>query len=178
MIGFLRFLGLINTAVWLGAAVFMLLGVESAAASAQMQELIGQNNFPYFSLAIAQVIQKRFLYVCLVCGSIAIGHMAAEWLYLGKYASGLWVGILGALLVMSAVQGGIVQPSLRRSHSLEFKPRAAAEERQLAAKSARVWRGVSRGINSVMVLGLIVYLWRVGNPQDPMRFVTARQFRS
>lgn len=178
VIGFLRFLGLTTVAVWLGAAVFFVFGAEPAASSQKMLGLIGQNNFPFFSVAIGQLIASRFLYLYTICAAIAVAHMAAEWLYLGKYPSSFWLGLLVGLCLLGLAQGWIVRPAIADAHQLQFRSKAPIEQREHAARTFKVWRGVSVTLNYMMVAGLGIYFWRVGNPNDPMRFVSARQFRS
>src|SRR6266496_2641930 len=54
VIGFLRFLGILNAGVWLGAAIFFTFGAGPALFSQETQNLLGPKNYPYFSGAIAQ----------------------------------------------------------------------------------------------------------------------------
>jgi len=56
VIGFLRIVGILNAAVWFGAAVFFTFGAGFAPFSAEMKRLLGSNNYPYFSGAIAQIL--------------------------------------------------------------------------------------------------------------------------
>ena len=68
MIGFLRFVGLMNAAVWFGAAIFFTFGIGAAAFSPEMKELLGPKNSPYFSGAIAQILIARYFHLQLLCG--------------------------------------------------------------------------------------------------------------
>jgi hypothetical protein len=166
-----------NAAVWLGSAVFFVFGVQATASSRHMVELIGTNNFPYFSVAIEQIIAGRFLYIYLVCAALAVVHLGAEWLYLGKYPHRLWVGLVASLCLLGAMQAGVVLPSLRKSHQVQFRQRVTTQERESAVKAFRTWQAVGTGLHYAMLLGLGVYLWRIGNPSEPMKFLSARQFR-
>jgi hypothetical protein len=167
-----------NAAVWFGTAVFFVFAGEPATSSSQMVELIGTNNFPYFSVAIGQILAARFFYVSCACSAVALVHLGVEWLYLGKYPSRPWLGVVAGLCLLGLAQGGIVQPAVRESHNRQFRQRVPVAEREAAARAFRAWRGLSKTLNLVLLAGLGCYLWRMGNPPDPMRFVSARQFRS
>ena len=75
MIGFLRIVGLLNAAVWFGAAVFFTFGVGLVPFSPEMKTLLGSNNAPYFSGAIAQIFIARYFHFQLACGAVAVGSM-------------------------------------------------------------------------------------------------------
>jgi hypothetical protein len=49
--------------------------------------------------------------------------------------------------------------------------------RENADRSFRVWHGFSQVINLAMLAGLAIYLWRIGNPPNPARFVSTAKFR-
>lgn len=178
VIGFLRVLGLMNAAVWLGSAVFFVIGAEPATGSQQMTELIGTRNFPFFSVAIEQIISARFLRIYLLCAAVAVVHLGAEWLYLGRYPKRRWLGIVVALCFLGLIQAMIVGPALRKSHHVNFRQNVTTQERESAAKSYRSWHRVSASLNWVMVFGLGFHLWRVATPSASTRFLSARQFRS
>src|SRR6266436_1420387 len=81
VIGFLRFVGLLNAAVWFGAAIFFTFAAGPAVFSQDMKDALRQNN-PYFYGAIAQVLISRYFRLQLICGVIALLHLVMESLYL------------------------------------------------------------------------------------------------
>ena len=103
MIGFLRFVGVLNAAVWFGSAIFFTFGAGLAPFSPEMRKLLGDNNFPYFSGAIAQVFIARYFHFHLACAAVAVVHLLAEWLYLGKslrrFQTALLAGLCAAVLL-------------------------------------------------------------------------------
>ncbi len=183
MIGLLRFVGLINAALWFGASAFFTFWADPTLTSGQIRDLIGHNNYPYFSPAIAQILTAVFFRLYLLCSVVAVLHLAAEWLYLGKYPQKLWLGLVIGLLLLGVVQAYALQPRLRAWHQVQFarpEPRdpAGRAARDSAARAFQAWHGVGRALDVVLVCGVGVYLWRMGNPLDPARFVPTAKFRS
>jgi hypothetical protein len=175
VIGLLRFVGVINAAVWLGAACLSIFGMDPGATSQDIRDLIGTRNFPYFSVAISQILSTRYFHLFLLCSVVAIFHVAAEWLYLGKYPKKLWIGLVFSLFLFGFIEAFWLQPNLKTWHHLRYaqKPTSSAADRAF-----RAWNAVSKGANVLALCGLAIYLWRVTNPADPARFVSATKFRS
>jgi len=174
VIEFLRFVGLMNAAVWFGATVFFAVGAGPAIFSQDMKHLLGENHYPYFSGAIAQIVIARYFHLQLVCSLVALLHAAAEWLYLGRPLQRFGLGLLLGLLFLSFVGGCGMQPRIKELHARKYALNYAPEVRESAAKSLRVWHGLAQVVNVVMLGGLAVYLWRVAHPVSTARFVTAK----
>lgn len=174
MIGLLRFLGLLNVAVWLGAAVFFLLVAAPASTSPEMQELLTAKNYPYFSVAVEQLLAPRFQHWYLACSLVALLHLVAEWLYLGRYPQRRWLALVLALGLGGLAQTFVVQPQLKQLHRLRF---TRPDLREAANRSFSAWHKVSTTLEVTLIGGILVYLWRVANPTDPTRFVSASNFR-
>jgi len=177
VIGFLRFAGILNAAVWLGAAVFFAAAARPAASSAKMKTLLGPVNFPYFSEAIARMLAARLCYVELTCGIAALGLVACEWLYFGKTIPRLWRGLLIVLLGMVLAGWGL-QPKLEQWQQVLYGPNTRLPQRQEASHLFNAWQRAFEWANLLMVAGVAAYLWRVANPPDPTRFVSRTKFRS
>ena len=105
-------------------------------------------------------------------------HLLAEWLYLGRSAHRLWLGLLTGLLAAGLMSNAWIVPQLtqlhRSRHALNLKP----EYREAAAKSFQSWRRVFQGLNLLIIGGVALYFWRVTSPTDPPRFVSPTKFRS
>jgi hypothetical protein len=176
VIGFLRFVGILNAAVWFGAAIFFTFGTGPAPFSPEMRQLLGPNNYPYFSGAIAEILIARYFYFQIGCALVAVLHLLAEWLYLGKYPQKLqvtlWIGLAAATLL--GAYG--LQPRLKTLHALKYGLNTRPEVRAAADRSFKAWHGVSQAVNLLMMGGLAVYLWRAANPTDSTRFVSAAKF--
>src|ERR1039457_449261 len=72
VIGFLRFVGILNAAVWFGGAVFFTFWSGRAPFSPEMKALLGPQNYPYFSGAIAQILIARYFNLQFTCSIIAV----------------------------------------------------------------------------------------------------------
>jgi hypothetical protein len=145
--------------------------------SRELTELLGPRNYPFFSLAIGQLMTVRFFHVFLACSIVAVVHMIAEWLYLGKYPQRFWIILIFALCLGGVAQVLGFQPRLREMHRTRYAlPRP--EQREAAGRSFRIWYTASQGITLLLICGSAVYFWRVANPADATRFVSTTKFRS
>jgi hypothetical protein len=178
VIGFVRLVGLLNAAVWFGAAVFFTFSSGRAPFSREMELLLGPQNYPYFSGAIAQIFVARYFQLQFLCSIIAVVHLLAEWLYLGRFPQNFRLGLLLGLCVAVVAGGYWIQPKLKRLHATKYAAHQPPEIQQAAARSFRAWHGVSMSVNLLVVAGLAIYLWRVANPVEEARFVSAVRFRS
>jgi Domain of unknown function (DUF4149) len=168
--------GVLNAAVWFGTAIFFSFGVGLAPFSPEMKSLLGDTNYPFFSGAIAQILIARYFHFQVVCGAVAVLHLLAEWLYLGKSARKFQVGLLIGLCLASFLGAYWLQPKLKALHATKYGANNRPEIRQAADRSFKAWHGVSQVVNLFVVTGLAVYLWRAANPSDPTRFVSAFKF--
>ena len=137
-----------------------------------MQQLLGPRNFPYFSEAISQVIGARFYALFLVCAMLAMLHTGAEWLYFGKYPRRFWLVLIFGLFLGGLTQSYAIQPRLQ-ARLLAQHSAGRLDERVAAGRSFRAFRALSTAANLLLLGGLGVYLSRVANPPDEMRFVGA-----
>jgi hypothetical protein len=176
VIGFLRFLGLMNAAVWLGGSVFLTLVARPTLYSEEMASVLKTPSFPYFSEAMAQVFLSRYFHFHIVCALLALLHLLAEWLYMGRPARKFSLALLIGLFALALFGGNVVQPRLSELHKVRSFD-AQPARRDLAAHSFAVWRFVSQSINLVLIGGLVVYVWRVANPSDTPRFISSVKFR-
>ena len=177
MIGFLRFVGILNAAVWFGGAIFFTFATAPAVFSDEMRALLEAKNYPYFSGAIAQIMISRYFKMQLICGMIALLHLLAERLYLGKTPEGRSLWLLTGLLTIVLVGGFWLQPKLKELHTIRYKATTSPEVRDAARSSFQTWHGVSMTFNLIMIAGLGFYLWRVANPPESTRFLIPGQFR-
>lgn len=178
MIGFLRFIGILNAAVWFGGAIFFTFGIGRASFSPEMKVLLGPNNYPYFSGAIAQILIARYFELQAICSVVACLHLLAEWLYLGRQPEKFRLSLL-AVLCAAAFLGGLwLQPKMKALHAIKYGTNNKPEVREAAGRSFRAWHATSMAVNLLLVLGVGVYLWRVANTTEPTRLVTSLKFRS
>src|SRR5690242_20155814 len=106
-----------NAAIWFGAAMFAFLGAGPALAnSPAVQQLLGTKFFPFYSVALAQIVLARFFSFYMICSVVALLHLLAEWLYFGKYPSRVWLTLLFGLCLAGLFQAFWLQPRLAEWH--------------------------------------------------------------
>lgn len=167
MTGILRFVGILNAAVWVGATLFFTAVILPAVFSPEMKSLL--QNQAYFPGAIAQLLFDRFFIVHYCCGTIALVHFLAEWLYSGRGFERFTFGMLIGILVLSLVGGLWVQPRLKQLHEIKYVSKASPAEKEAAEKMFWALHGSSQLVNLFVAVGLIFYLWRVTTPTKVMR---------
>lgn len=173
---FLRIFGLAVSAAWFGAALGELLGVYPAMNSGEMRRLLG-SNFPYFSGAIGQVLDHRLWIFQVTCAGLLTLHMFTEWLYFGHVARRTRMAILGGAICVLLLDATLVQPRLRATHLMAHAVNAPQSSKESAAESFSTWHSVSNLLNWCLTVGLAIQLWRLANPPEPTRFVSAVKFR-
>ena len=166
MIGFLRIVGVANAAVWFGASIFFTFSVGPAFFSDRMIQLLTR---PYAGAA-AQIVIERYFLFHQICGAIALAHLVAEWLYMGKPLQRLTLWLLLGIAVLGLVGAYSLQPRLKELHRTIYVPGLPAGQVDQAKRSFRVWHGVSQAINLVVISGVTVYLWRVTTPGSGYRY--------
>jgi len=174
---FLRFVGLLNAAVWLGATLFFAICMPFALNSGVSQDMMAGQSLNYHVTEVWQLTLGRLFYVQIVCAILAVLHLVAEWLYLGRTIKSLWRMSLFVLFIWSLAGSIWFAPKLRELNRAQYTPTNKPEDRQTAAKAFRYWHGVFVAVNVLMIGGITLYFWRVANPPDEVRFVGSTQFR-
>jgi len=177
-----------NAALWLGGSVFFTFAVAPAFFSGEIKLLESQGGLhPFYVGAIAQIVLERYFYLFYVCGAVAVVHQLAEWVYLGRALHRVTVSVLAGLILIGGLGGLWLQPKLKHLYFIRngmtaqyARPAAPIPEteRAQAAKSFRLWHGVSSSINLLGLAGLLFYFWRVTHPSDNLRVLGATKFRS
>lgn len=178
MIDLLRFIGLVNAAVWFGSAVYHMAGVGPVPNSDSLRELLGPANAPYFAGAIDLLLQRRLFWVHLVCGSIALLHIFGEWIYLGRSPRRSWAGLLAGLFALNLLSGMWLQSNLARLHTASYAVNFAPDQRQAAHRSFKIWNGADGFLQFALLVGTGIYFWRISHPAEPVRFTSSVKFRS
>ena len=170
--------GVMNAAVWFGAAFFFTFAVPGVVFSPVLKRFLGE----VWPGVIAMMVLERYFVIQYICSIIALVHAFAEWLYLGKPLHRLTMIILASITVLVFAGGLWLQPRMKALHEARYGyargVNSAAEEREGAKKSFRTLHGLSSTINFVALLGLGFYVWRVTTPPNGPRFVPAAKFRS
>jgi hypothetical protein len=174
----LRLVGVMNAAVWFGAAVFL----SFVAAPVFFTPLLKNNIGEVWPGVIAQMIFERFFVLQYICSILALVHMFAEWLYLGKPLTRLTTSVLVGLFLIVFSGGLWVAPRLKHLHEVKYGYGRGAGTTQAqhdqAAKSFRTLHGVARTLDIIALCGLAIYVFRVTTPPNGPRFTPASKFRS
>jgi hypothetical protein len=173
MIGLLRFIGLVNAALWLGSALFFTFVAGPAFFSDDMYRIVTK---PYAGL-VAQLVISRLFVLHYVCGGIAVLHLVAEFIYLGRPIDRIIALLLVFLLSFSLLGGLWLQPRLRALYAVKIGPGFSQVQRDAAAKSFGPWHGVSQAANLLVLAGLVAYFWLNCNATAAPRFVSTGKFR-
>jgi hypothetical protein len=169
--GFLRFVGLLNAAVWCGSAIFMVVGLP-ALFSPELKRLLTAAGVGF----AAESIVARFFILQYCCGGIALGHLLAEWLYCGRSLGRLNLGVLVVVLSLALTGGLLVQPKMRALHLIKYFGRTSEQQMQ-AARTFAAWHAAAEAANLLVIAGLVWYLWQVSREQDTPRFVSFSKIR-
>ena len=161
MLGFLRFVGLFNAAIWLGSLLFASFIVLPVFFSPEVTPALVHR---YYSGRIAEIVLHRLFWTQLVCVGIAILHYIAEWLYAGKPLSKGSVGSLAVILAIVALGGFWLEPKMARWHLVKYASNTTPAQKAEAAKSFGRWHGASRVLNLVVVVGALVHFVRQSSP--------------
>jgi len=163
MNGFLRFVALLNAAVWCGSSVFLVVGLPGLF-SPELERLLTK---PYVGFAAEAVLGRYFiLYYC--CGAVALLCLAANRIYSGK-GSRLDFGLAGSLMGVGMLSGLWLQPRMHAWHYLKYWG-GTPEIQERAGRLFGAWHGISQCVNLLVIAGLIVYLWRTSRPAETQRF--------
>ena len=166
-----------NAAIWLGAVVFFTVAAGPACVSPEVGKLLGAKNFPFFSGAFAQLLMTRYFLFLSVSALIALLHLLAEWLYMGRPTRKISMVLLAGLLALVLIGGSWLEPHLKKLHTSRYAPGTSLAEREAAAQSFHYWQAGTLTLNVLMMAGLVVYVWRVANPSDAPRFISSVKFR-
>jgi hypothetical protein len=179
MTSILRFVGILNAAIWLGGAAYFTFVAGQMPFSAAMQDLL-KNAYPYYSGAIAQIGVARYFTFLLFCNVVALVHLAAEWLYQDRRNRRFLLGLVGLMLALTLVGGFWMQPKMRYLHRLKYAVNYPQPAQEVAAKSFARWHAVSMTLNLFMLGGLVIYTVHMSRPVEVARFVRPvhTQFRS
>jgi hypothetical protein len=174
MTAILRYLGILNAAIWLGAAVFLMIGLP-AVFSQHFKDAIAKvglerapNLVPVPGWA-AQLIFARFFILQYVCCGVGLTHLVLECLYCGKPLLQRNLGVLAALTALALAGGLWLQPMLIHLNSVKYYG-SNPDLQASADHSFKAWHGVSEIGNLLAIAGLLYYLWRITLSAEPPRY--------
>jgi hypothetical protein len=169
--GLLRFVGILNAAIWCGSAIFLTVGLP-ALFTPELKKLL---TVPGVGFA-AQAVVARYFALQYWCGAIAVAHLLAEWLYYGRPVR-RWNLLLVTGMLALALAGGLwLQPKMQIWHRIKYFG-ATAELQAQAGKAFALWHAASETVNVLVIAGLVLHLWRVCRPPESPRFGSFSKIR-
>lgn len=172
----LRFIGIINAAVWLGSAVFVTIGLP-VVFSPEIGRYIQR---PYVGI-VAENIIGRYTVVQYWCAGIALVLLFAGKVLLGRRVSGLVLTIVVVLSALALASGLWLQPKMNHLHYVKYWG-TLQTDREEADKSFRRFHGGSQTANLLVIVGLVIYVSKVtenpDNDDGRPRFSTLRKLQS
>ena len=163
MITFLRFVGVTNAAIWFGATFFFTFVAGTAFFSKEMTHYIQP---PYNGLA-AEIVIGRLFVLHHVCGTMALLHLVAEWLYASRLLRRATLALLIGLVGLNLYGGWVLQPRLKQLHLVKYAMQSTPVEVEAAKVSFRAWHRVSMVANLFVLAGALAYLWQVVSAAPP-----------
>jgi hypothetical protein len=171
----MRFIGVMNAAVWFGAAVFYTVGVGPAFSSPEMKRLLSGD---LYSGAAAHIVSHGYWAFYYWCGGVAIFHQLAEWVYLSRPLKSLVTYLLGLVFVIGLTCGLLIQPRMEKLYAQKYArtgPGApTSEQTAAAAKSYSGWRTTTQVLNLLALAGLAVFTWQTVHPGNGTRFAPSK----
>lgn len=175
MSGFLRFVGIVNAAIWFGASIFFAVGILPGVFSQEVHNVFRENSAnPFYSGAVAQVLFERFFAMQCICGLVALLHLYAEKLYLGRVMPRFGTLLVITLFCFGLIGNFLLQPHMRSLRQTRYFG-ATAEQKEHARRSFNIWHGLSEGANLFIMVGLLVHLIKVTRPPETGRYGTFYQ---
>jgi hypothetical protein len=172
VLGFLRLIGILNAAVWVGTVFFFTFAGAPVFFSDEMIQLLGK---PHAGAA-AQLLVYRFFIVQQWCAGIALAHLIAEWLYSGRPFKRLTLLLLMGLFMVSILGAYVIHPKLKELHLKKYSPQTSLEVKNSAARSFGILHATSSLMNLLVIPGVLVYLWQVTKPVNTARFTSVNRF--
>lgn len=174
MIGFLRFLGVTNAAIWLGTAVLYPFVLRPAFKSREMVELL-----PFmYGGAVDLILLQRFYAMLEWCGAVALIHLLVEWLYTNKPIRKSVLYLVVGLFAFSLLGGHVMTPNLRELHIIRFGVQSSEEQKEQATNGYRILERLIKATQWVTAAGTLVFVWRLTHSFEGPRFYSRTQYRS
>jgi len=171
---FIRFVGVVNAAIWLGSAVFYTLAAGPAFFSSEMLSFLPR---PHAGRA-AEIVLHRYYLIHQWCAAIALLHLLLEYLYTGRPVDRVNVGLLSGLFTAALVGGHWLLPHLHGLQRIRYSPAATPAQQLSAANAFGLLHGFSQVLNVLMIIAILYYLWSLSRPLNTLRFTSFGKIRS
>jgi hypothetical protein len=169
----LRFIGLLNAAVWLGAMIFFTAVVGPTFFTDEVKNLI---TIPRAGI-VAQMIIERYLVLQQWCAGIALVHLMAEWLYFNRLNSKASLWILLGCFGIALLGERALAPEMKKLHMIKYAVQTTLEEKAAAKRSFSILHATSQVTNLLALAGVLYYYWRLSNGNQGGKSGAGARFR-
>lgn len=170
-----RFIGLLNAAVWLGATVFFTFLVGPVFFLEEAKRLM---ILPHIPGAIAQLVIGRYMLLQEWCAGIALVHLVFEWFLTGRPFPKSSLFILIALLGIGLAGNRLLLPKMRELHLTKYALQSTPAQKDAAARAFSILHGTSSATNLLALGGLLFYFWKVSMGNQGGRSGGGMRFRA
>ena len=157
-----RYLAVLNAAIWLGATVFFTLGAGPAIFGPDVALFLPK---PYRARVAEEVIARLFT-LQQVCGAFALALLLADCVRAGRWVRRVHVGVVGGMWVAALLAGYWLAPKLHELQQVRYSPEANPTEQAAATRSFNAWHGISQAMNLAVLAGLLFHLGAVSRPPE------------
>jgi hypothetical protein len=154
----LRWIGIINASIWLGAGVFLTFCAGPALFSPVVIDAITREK----AGAVAQVVLAQYFKLQYLCAAIGLVHLL---LSRKSMKSGIPLKISVVLLGLALAGGLWLQPKLHRLNKTRYEA-VAESARGEASAEFKKWHGVSQMMNLALLAGVLVQLSVLSRPSS------------
>jgi hypothetical protein len=158
----LRYLAVLNAAIWLGATVFFTFGAGPAIFGPDVALFLPK---PYRARVAEEVIARLFT-LQQVCGTFALALLLADCVRAGRWVRRVHLGVAGGLLLAALFAGFWLAPRLHHLQQVRYSPQATPAEQATAVRSFNAWHGFSQVMNLAVLAGLLFHLGAVSRPPE------------
>lgn len=174
MISFLRFVGVMNAAVWLGASLYHFMAVGPFFSTAAARWVLGEPH----ATGAGLMLWHRLYMLQYVCLGVAWAHLLTEWVYLGRGPSRFQAGVLSLLLALTLAGDLELRHGVEPAHWIRQNPKAAADDKARAERGYPLWSAIWMCTQTGLTLVVILFSSKTLMATPGPRFMTHGKFRT
>ena len=171
----LRFIGLLNAAVWLGAMVLFTAVLGPALFGPEIKQVLRGEWMPG---AVAQILVTHYMLLQQCCAGIALVHLIFDWLYTGKLFAKSSLIILVVCLGMAFAGTRLLGPRMKELHLMKYAVQSTPAQREYAKRSFGILHGTAQVTNLLALCGVLFYYWRLSVGPQGARSGASARYRS
>lgn len=172
----LRFIGLLNAAVWLGSMVLFTAIIGPAIFGPEVRQIVGRAD--WLPGAIAQILVVNYMLLQQWCAGIALVHWIFDWLYTGKLHAKSSVFIILFCLLVAIGGSQLLAPQMKQLHLIKYSPQSTPAQKEYAARNFRILHATAQITNLLAFCGVLFYYWRLSVGPQGGRSGAGARYRS